>query len=214
MELLGVPEEEVKAKVPSQQRHYLDYMEVHQNFQSRQALSSLVPRAPPDVLDLLAHMLTYDPSKRLTAKEILQHPFLSACNPSKDKMIIEGHPIIPFEFEFEKYCLNETILRELITDEVIVSNSKEAELKLEAIQTKFPSGILGKLYFNGDHVSDASGEKNKLLSPQNTSDYSQNFTEKTIYAHSNKAPGPKSDSSEDLGTRGTRETSGSAPGSS
>lgn len=99
-----MPDDDVKAKI--QQRHYLNYMEVHQNFQCRQVLSKLVPRAPPDALDLLSQMLTYDPSQRITAKEILHHPFLSLCYSSKDKMIIEGEAISPFEFEFERYCLN------------------------------------------------------------------------------------------------------------
>lgn len=107
------------------------------------------------------------------------------------------------------------MLKDLIVDEVIVSNSKEAELKLEDIQTKFPNGILGKLYFNGDHASDAS-PKEKLPSRQNLSDFSQNFTEKTIYARpvkSQEAPAPKSVRSEDVGKRGKQDSSGSPQGS-
>ena len=37
--------------------------------------NQLVPNAPPAALDLLSKLFTFDPAERLSAKEVLQHPF-------------------------------------------------------------------------------------------------------------------------------------------
>lgn len=158
IELLGMPDDRIKAQI--HQKGYLNYMEVHQSFQPRQALQKLIPSAPQDALDLISRMLTYDPSHRISAKEILVHPFLSLCYSSNDKQIIEGQPIRPFEFEFEKFNLEWGILRDLIMDEIIVNNSKQAQLKLEDLQFKFPAGVLARLFMN-DEVFDQPKIKTK-----------------------------------------------------
>lgn len=49
--------------------------------------SHLYPRADPLAIDLLRRMLVFDPTKRITVTEALQHPYLSnlydpSCNPS------------------------------------------------------------------------------------------------------------------------------------
>ena len=38
-------------------------------------LASLVPTLPPDGVDLLSRMLQYDPGKRITASQALEHAF-------------------------------------------------------------------------------------------------------------------------------------------
>jgi serine/threonine protein kinase len=38
-------------------------------------LASLVKRLPKDGIDLLSQMLRYDPQKRISAAEALEHPF-------------------------------------------------------------------------------------------------------------------------------------------
>jgi len=43
-----------------------------------------------------------------------------------DEDIFEGEPLMKIDFEFECYSLNKEILKELILDEIILSNSKEA----------------------------------------------------------------------------------------
>jgi cyclin-dependent kinase len=41
----------------------------------RGGLASLVPTLPPEGVELLSHMLQYDPAKRITAQAALEHPF-------------------------------------------------------------------------------------------------------------------------------------------
>ena len=41
----------------------------------RKTWKELVPNAPDDAHDLLSKLLTYDPNDRLTAREVLEHPF-------------------------------------------------------------------------------------------------------------------------------------------
>jgi serine/threonine protein kinase len=45
-------------------------------------LSTLIPSASTDAINLLTEMLRFDPQKRPTAQQILQHPYFSNFNPS------------------------------------------------------------------------------------------------------------------------------------
>ena len=40
-------------------------------------LESIIPNASPDAIDLILKMLQWDPQKRPTAMQCLQHPFFS-----------------------------------------------------------------------------------------------------------------------------------------
>lgn len=57
----------------------------------------------------------------------MQHPFLEELyDPKNDDQIMEGEHINFYDFEFEQFSINKEILRELILDEIIMANSKEA----------------------------------------------------------------------------------------
>mmetsp|Transcript_34726 Transcript_34726/g.53306 ORF Transcript_34726/g.53306 Transcript_34726/m.53306 type:complete len:444 (-) Transcript_34726:514-1845(-) len=87
----------------------------------------LLPDASDNAIDLISKLITWDPEERLTAREALQHPFFAELyDPKKDSHIIEGKPLKYFDFEFEQYTLETDILKDLILDEIIMANSKDA----------------------------------------------------------------------------------------
>jgi hypothetical protein len=58
---------------------------------------------------------------------VLEHPFLDEIyDPDHDDQIIEGDPVRYYDFEFEQYTIHKDIMKELMLDEIILSNSKEA----------------------------------------------------------------------------------------
>ncbi|KAI5055827.1 hypothetical protein GOP47_0029348 [Adiantum capillus-veneris] len=75
--LLGTPDEIVWPGV-SKLRDWHVYPQWKQ-----QKLSTIVPNLGTDGVDLLAKMLQYDPSKRITAKEALQHSFFDDVDKSQ-----------------------------------------------------------------------------------------------------------------------------------
>ena len=111
----------------------------------------LMPTAPDSALDLLSKLLTYDPDERLTATEVLQHEFFEDLfQPEEDEAVIEGGDVSYYDFEFEQYSLNKSILRELILDEIIMSNSKEARKENRRMRTEFPNGVLENIYVRSE----------------------------------------------------------------
>ena len=106
-----------------------------------------MPTAPDSALDLLSKLLTYDPEDRLTASEAMQHPFFEEINqPVEGEKIADSEPVNYYDFEFEQYSLNDKILKELILDEIILSNSKEARKFNRRLRSENPDGVLEQLY--------------------------------------------------------------------
>lgn len=113
----------------------------------RKTLNELIPNAPPSAIDLISKLLTYDPAERISAKEMLQHPFLEELyDPDNDDQIIEGEPVKYYDFEFEQYTINKDIIRELILDEVIMANSKEARKINRELRDAHKDGVLEMIY--------------------------------------------------------------------
>ena len=53
-----------------------------------------------EAIDLLERMLVFEPSKRLTVIEALQHPFLARYHNDKEEPSCK-----PFNFDFDVNCL-------------------------------------------------------------------------------------------------------------
>lgn len=49
----------------------------YKRYPAPESLAHLVPRMPPEGVDLLSRMLRYDPARRITASEALTHPFFA-----------------------------------------------------------------------------------------------------------------------------------------
>ncbi len=70
----------------------------------------LFPTARPTAIDLLEKMLVFDPSKRISVEEALEHPYLDSLHNVEDEPLAEN----VFSFDFEKEELTKERLQELI----------------------------------------------------------------------------------------------------
>ena len=86
----------------------------------------------------MSKLLTYDPSQRLSASEVMQHPFLADLYDPGQDLLKPGEPISYFDFEFEQYTINNEIIRELLIDEIILTNSAQARKMNDDLRKKFP----------------------------------------------------------------------------
>ena len=74
---------------------------------------ALYPQANPAAIDLLEKMLVFDPSKRISAAQALEHEYLHALHNVNDE------PSAPtFDFSYETSETTETDLRKLIWDQL------------------------------------------------------------------------------------------------
>ena len=67
-------------------------------------------------------------------------------DPDNDKCLKTGEPVGYYDFEFEQYTINQEILRELLIDEIILTNSSDARKLNNEFKTKFPRGVLEIIY--------------------------------------------------------------------
>jgi len=64
---------------------------------ARIPFSTLFPAANPDALHLLNQLLAFDPSRRVTVEDALEHRYLSVWHDASDEPICEQQ----FDFAFE-----------------------------------------------------------------------------------------------------------------
>ena len=84
---------------------------------SRNRLLSRFPKAEADAVDLLYKLLAFDPSKRITVKEALSHPWLHEYHATSSEPSCAN----PFDFSWEAmYDLSDKqTLRKLFVHEMI-----------------------------------------------------------------------------------------------
>ena len=56
---------------------------MHTEAPKQKSLRSMLPDAPEDAIDLISKLLKFNPSKRLTARQALDHPFVAAFHDAK-----------------------------------------------------------------------------------------------------------------------------------
>jgi mitogen-activated protein kinase 7 len=79
----------------------------------KRPFTSLFPNANPDALDLLNHMLAFDPSSRISVEEALEHPYLHIWHDASDE------PGCPTTFNFDFEVVEDVgEMRRMILDEV------------------------------------------------------------------------------------------------
>ncbi|KAF7823501.1 mitogen-activated protein kinase-like protein NTF6 [Senna tora] len=76
----------------------------------KQPFACKFPDVSPLAIDLAEKMLVFDPAKRITVEEALNHPYLSSFHEINEEPICPT----PFVFDFEQTILNEEDIKELI----------------------------------------------------------------------------------------------------
>jgi len=107
---LGTPSEDTLRRVGSPRaQDYIRSLPI----KAKIPLQTLYPQANPPALDLLAKLLCFDPAKRISCEDALNHPYLGVWHDPMDE------PVCPktFDFGFEE---EESIegMKQLIVDEV------------------------------------------------------------------------------------------------
>ncbi|KAF6004859.1 hypothetical protein F1559_003145 [Cyanidiococcus yangmingshanensis] len=114
VKLLGTPNEESIAKVrnPKAKQHLRSLPK-----RPPRPFAEIFLEAPPDALDLLENLLQFDPDKRLTALEGLQHVYFRGLYAPES--IVTGNPLSAEEFYFEREQLTAAQLRSLFWEEIL-----------------------------------------------------------------------------------------------
>ncbi|XP_022089630.1 extracellular signal-regulated kinase 2-like isoform X2 [Acanthaster planci] len=63
----------------------------------RQSFEDVLPKAPPDAIDLLRRLLQFNPEKRLTAAEALKHPYVSRFHNVAEEKVLDYDVIPPLD---------------------------------------------------------------------------------------------------------------------
>lgn len=95
----------------------------------RKSLEDLLPTAPVDGLDLLRRLLQFNPDKRPTAEEVLQHPYVSRFHNPNDEPSLD-HQVTPplsddLQLSVEEY-------RKKLYEDILQKKSKLRKLRKTA----------------------------------------------------------------------------------
>ncbi|WCJ41104.1 mitogen-activated protein kinase 3 [Euphorbia peplus] len=88
----------------------------------RQPLAQVFPHVNPLAVDLIDKMLTFDPTKRITVEEALEHPYLARLHDVADEPVCSD----PFSFDFEQQPLGEEQIKDMIYSEALALNPEYA----------------------------------------------------------------------------------------
>merc|ERR1711976_452976 len=90
-------------------------------------LNEVIPHAPKEAIDLLTKLIKFNPEKRVTAEEALQHPYLAKFPNPHD----EPHSLRKIFTPIEYDCSNISDIRKKVYNEIF-QRRKETKKKLKA----------------------------------------------------------------------------------
>ena len=100
--------------------------------------------ANEEAIDLLKKMLVFDPARRITINEALQHPYMSRLHMEEDELT--GEPVSNYDFDFELFSLKIPEFKELLYEEIKLYQSDEDRADYEQKKTENPDGSLHQRY--------------------------------------------------------------------
>eukprot|EP00039_Didymoeca_costata_P002161 m.57941 g.57941 ORF g.57941 m.57941 type:complete len:578 (+) comp11142_c0_seq4:179-1912(+) len=110
LNLLGTPGEDLIMRIgTSKAQQYLRSLKPKGPVE----LSTKYPSASPEAIDFIKKILLFDPTKRLTMAEALNHPFLAKYRNPKDEPTCS-----PFDFEFEQKNFTAAELKKSLMEEI------------------------------------------------------------------------------------------------
>jgi mitogen-activated protein kinase 15 len=153
------------------------------------SFKSLFPNASPKALDLLQKMLQFNPNKRITVEEALEHPYVAFFHHPEEEIVCDRIIKIPMD-DNHKYTVKEyrqklyddilkrkrEIRKKIVTstqkkDEIIEKNEKKEEKPVEKTS-------------NSNTKTNNALEKSPNVNNQKTSSYTQQQQQKTTYQKS------------------------------
>ena len=100
--------------------------------------------ANEQAIDLIKKMLTFDPDRRITIDQALEHPYMERLHFEDDEPT--GEPVCDFDFDFELFSLKIPEYKELIFEEIKLYHSEEATAAYQRDKTEHPHGVLHTRY--------------------------------------------------------------------
>ncbi|KAH8916585.1 Pkinase-domain-containing protein [Atractiella rhizophila] len=116
LDVLGTPTlDEFYAINSRRSRDYLRALP----FRKKRPFSQLYPNASALAVDFLTKCLTFDPKKRLTVEQALEHPYLEAYHDESDEPV--APPLEPefFDFDLQKDNISREDLKKLLYNEIM-----------------------------------------------------------------------------------------------
>jgi len=114
----------------------------------------------PDAIDILKKMLVFDPEKRMTVEQALEHPYMSKYHDPADEP--SGEPVSAFDFDYELFSLKTSEYKELLFEEIKLYHSEPAVQQYLAQKAAHPEGILSQK-FGKDRLRTMYKKDEKIL---------------------------------------------------
>ena len=130
LDTIGYPSDSDISKIPNKKAR--EFIRSLPEKDKSSKLSKKLDDASPLAIDLVSKMLKFDPDKRITVEQALEHPYINELHDPSDEPVAKRVDV--FDFEFEKFDFSILELKgkkarrllELISDEINIFNSPKA----------------------------------------------------------------------------------------